>query len=675
MVAKSIVDIDVNDDKFVAFLEKFKEYQAALEELPEAWRVLAHGATDATKETAKAKTEGDLLAKAFSEGASAILSINSGLERLTDSLDRANKSQEDFNKKTRSSKGFLSDASKDAKSLAGHIRDATTSLLSWGGIVGLFTGVLGVGGLFGLNRLAATTGSQRFTSLGIGTSIGALDSTAINYQKALGNPTGTLGAIRDSQMDLSKRWTFQAMGINNPDQDPAKLLPQMIRNARDIFVKNGSTLQGANAYGLTNFFSLDDLNRFKNMSDEEIDAMERRAQKDAKLLQITDQQARQWQDFNVQLDYSGQSIRNTFVRGLGPLTPQLSKLSDALAGAIDTVLQSPELGKWIDGLAGGIERFGKYLASPEFTKDVDDFMDGLRRLGQSIGRVIDLFTGKTSVSEFMGGEAPLADDPSKSPSENMNDRYRRYEAQQKSKPYDQYFEEAAKKYNVDPKLLKAIAAAESSWDQNAVSKAGAQGLMQVMPDNFKPGEKPFDPHDNIMAGARVLRDGMNWANKNAGGDLEEALRYYNGGVRRGSAENIAYPGRVNEKYQQIYGVPALSAREQYAAMFGAPEGSAKEQYAAMFGAPEGSAKEQYAAMFGAPEGSAKEQYAAMQGSRKDQVVAGGGDNSEVAKNTNKTNQLLQQIVDRGLQGNGSGMVVYNNTGGNAVVSSSQLGVR
>ncbi|HAW8046110.1 TPA: hypothetical protein JLP20_004132 [Escherichia coli] len=411
MVAKSIVDIDVNDDKFVAFLEKFKEYQAALEELPEAWRVLAHGATDATKETAKAKTEGDLLAKAFSEGASAILSINSGLERLTDSLDRANKSQEDFNKKTRSSKGFLSDASKDAKSLAGHIRDATTSLLSWGGIVGLFSGVLGVGGLFGLNRLAATTGSQRFTSLGIGTSIGALDSTAINYQKALGNPTATLGAIRDSQMDLSKRWTFQAMGINNPDQDPAKLLPQMIRNARDIFVKNGSTLQGANAYGLTNFFSLDDLNRFKNMSDEEIDAMERRAQKDAKLLQITDQQARQWQDFNVQLDYSGQSIRNAFVRGLGPLTPQLSKLSDALAGAIDTVLQSPELGKWIDGLAGGIERFGNYLASPEFTKDVGSFMSGIEKLGALIWKVYDWVVGKTdiSVSDVTSGSSILSD--------------------------------------------------------------------------------------------------------------------------------------------------------------------------------------------------------------------------------------------------------------------------
>ncbi|MEH3354853.1 lytic transglycosylase domain-containing protein [Enterobacter kobei] len=642
MVAKSIVDIDVNDDKFVAFMEKFKEYQAALEELPEAWRGLEHGATDATKETAKAKSEGDLLAKAFSDGASAILTINSGLDRLTESLDRANKSQEDFNKKTRSSKGFLSDATKDAKSLAGHIRDATTSLLSWGGIVGLFTGVLGVGGLFGLNRLAATTGSQRFTSLGIGTSIGALDSTAINYQKALGNPTGTLGAIRDSQMDLSKRWQFQAMGINNPDQDPAKLLPQMIRNARDIFVKNGSTLQGANAYGLTNFFSLDDLNRFKNMSDEEIDAMERRAQKDAKLLQITDQQARQWQDFNVQLDYSGQSIRNTFVRGLGPLTPQLSKLSDALAGAIDTVLQSPELGKWIDSLAGGIERFGNYLASPDFTKDVESFMAGIEKLGALIGKVYDWVVGKTeiSVSDVTSGSSILGNQEVKDPETGKSytpgseDDPRVWGWLKKLKTasgvapvqYDEYFDEAAKKYSVDPKWLKSIAAAESSWDKNAVSSAGAKGLMQVMPSNFKDGEKPFEPRDNIMAGARVF----SWAMQQSGGDFDEALRYYNGGVRRGSAENIAYPGRVKEKY---------------------------------------------AAMFGAPEGSAKEQYAAMQGSRKDQVVAGGGDNSEVAKNTNKTNQLLQQIVDRGLQGNGSGMVVYNNTGGNAVVSSSQLGVR
>lgn len=666
MVAKSIVDIDVNDDKFVSFMEKFKEYQAALEELPEAWRGLAHGATDATKETAKAKTEGDLLAKAFSEGASAILSINSGLERLTDSLDRANKSQEDFNKKTRSSKGFLSDATKDAKSLAGHIRDATTSLLSWGGIVGLFTGVLGVGGLFGLNRLAATTGSQRFTSLGIGTSIGALDSTAINYQKALGNPTGTLGAIRDSQMDLSKRWQFQAMGISNPDQDPAKLLPQMIRNARDIFVKNGSTLQGANAYGLTNFFSLDDLNRFKNMSDEEIDAMERRAQKDAKLLQITDQQARQWQDFNVQLDYSGQSIRNTFVRGLGPLTPQLSKLSDALAGAIDTVLQSPELGKWIDGLAGGIERFGNYLASPEFTKDVDSFMAGIEKLGALIGKVYDWVVGKTSISvaDVKEGSSILSDKKVTDPETGKS-----YTPGSEDDPRVWGWLKGVKRFfssgdvkPVDPTPADVTAKGRTIADRfnNPTNLRWAEGYGT---HNTKSGDFAVFPtlDEGVLASAKQLQiygtRGINtisdiakkWAPSNEN-DTEAYIRHLVKSTGIGAREAL----NLNDPSILAKLISGMSSKE---------------------GAGNRVSEDAVMQVFSNTSGTLREQYAAMQGSKAAPAVAGGGDNSEVAKNMNKTNQLLQQLVDRGIQGNGSGMVVYNNTGGNAVVSSSQLGVR
>lgn len=633
MVAKSIVDIDVNDDKFVAFMERFREYQSALDDLPEAWRVAAVGIGESSKQTEKVKGEAKGLGAEFNAVAEAILTINSGIDRLNTNLEDSKKKQDEFNKSTRSAKGFLSDATKDAKSLAGHIKEATASLLSWGGIVGIFTGVLGVGGLFGINRLAATTGAQRFTSLGLGTSIGALDSTAINYQKALGNPAGTLGAIRDSQMDLSKRWTFQAMGINNPDQDPAKLLPQMIRNARDIFVQNGSTLQGAQAHGLTNFFTLDDLNRFKNMSDEEITAMEKRAQQDARMLQITDQQARQWQDFNVQLDYSSQSIRNTFVRGLGPLTPQLSKLSDALSGAIDTVLKSPELGKWIDALAGGIERFGNYLASPTFKSDVESFMSGVERLGRVIMKVLGWLDGGSSAmddiksgSSFLNNDVQTdaggnhfvkggLSDPNTPAASKWLARHLYSLTGTAPAEYDQYFLDAAKKYNVDPRWLKAIAAGESSWDQNAVSKAGAKGLMQVMPGNFQPGENPFDPRDNIMAGARVFKDGLDWASRNAGGDFDEALRYYNGGIRRGSAENRAYPGRI---------------REKYAAMYGAPKSN----------------------------------------------DATGIDSSEIAKNTSKTNQLLQQIVDgKGGRGGSGDVVIYNNTGGNAVVTSAQLGAR
>lgn len=604
MAAKSIVEIDVNDDKFVSFMDKFREYQTALDDLPEAWRGLANGTNDATKATEQAKLQGNLLAKAFSEGANAILSINSGLDRLSDNLEKAHKSQDNFNKKARASKGFLSEATKDAKSLAGHIKDATVSLLSWGGIVGLFSGVLGAGGLFGINRLAGTASAQRFTSLGLGTSIGALDSTAINYQKALSNPTSTLGAIRDTQMDLSRRWQFQAMGINNPDQDPAKLLPQMIRNARDIFVKNGSTLQGAQAYGLTNFFSLDDLNRFKNMSDEEINAMEKRAQKDARMLQITDQQARQWQDFNVQLDYSNQSIRNTFIRGLGPLTPALTKLSEALSGAIDTVLQSPELGKWIDGLSKGIERFGNYLASPEFTKDVDDFMTGVQKMGALIGKVFDWVSGKTNitVSDVTSGSSILNGGPVTDP--------------QTGKTYTPGGDD-------DPHVW--------SW---------LKGVKRF----FSSGDvKPVDPSPaNVSAKGRTIADRFNNPTN---------LRWAEGyGTHNTMSGNFAVFPSLDEgvlaaaKQLQIYGTRGVNTIRDIASKWAPSNENDTAEYIR-------------------------------------HVVRSTGINQDQKLNLNDPSvlaKLISAMASKEGAGNrvseGAVIQIFNNTGGNAIVSSSQLGV-
>ncbi|WOU46090.1 lytic transglycosylase domain-containing protein [Citrobacter portucalensis] len=630
MAAKSIIEVDVNDEKFLSFMDKFNEYQAALEDLPEAWRASAQGIGDTARETSKASSEAEGMTKAFSDGVDALNAMVNNLDRINGNLEDANKRQDDLNKKTAGSSGIFGKLKKDSKEFAGHIKDATVSLLSWGGIVGLFTGVLGAGGLFGLNRLASTASAQRFTSMGLNTSIGALDSTAINYQRAVANPTATLGAIRDTQADLSQRWKFQAMGINNADRSPDQLLPEMIRAARDIFKQTGGTLQGANAYGLTSFFSIDDLNRFKNMSDAEIDAMEKRAKRDAQLLQITDEQARQWQDFNIQLDYSSQSIKNTFIRGLGPLTPGLTKLSDALSGAIDTVLQSPELGKWIDGLAGGIQRFGNYLASPEFKNDVDSFLDGLKRLGQTIGRIIDLATGKITAAEFFSGSSSILSNetvkdpnggPDYVPGSESDPRVSGFLKGAKKlsgvapTQYDQYFEEAASKEGLDAKWLKAVAGAESSFNKNAVGpktpQGQAQGLMQVMPFNFQPGEDPFNARDNIMAGARV----MAWAKRQAGGDFDEMLRWYNSGKNRGSKENNEYPGRVKEQYAAIYGTKPNPANMP------SPE------------------------------------------------------TSEIARNTARTNQLLQQSIDNSRNPGGNGVIVYNNTGGNAVVTGAQLGAR
>ncbi|MFT2793034.1 lytic transglycosylase domain-containing protein [Serratia sp. T13T92] len=660
MAAKSVVEIDVQDEKFQTFLEKFNEYQKALEGLPEQWRGAAQGIGDSAKQTDKVLGSTEAIAQSFTDGVAAIASINDGLDRLNGNLERANKTQSEFNKKTSGARKFLNKASKDAKDLSGHIKDATASLLSWGAVLGLFSGLAGVGGLWGMSRLASSASSQRFTAMGLGTTAGGLNSSAVNYQKVLGNPVGTLGAIRDGQLDLSKRWTFNAMGIDNPDQDVAALLPQMIKSARDIFTRNGGSLQGAEAYGLTNYFTLDDLNRFKNMSDAEIDAMTKQAQKDTQRLQLSDQQLKQWQDFNIQLDRSKISIENTFIRGLAPLAPELGRLSDAFSEAVETVLKSPELGKWIDGLADGIRKFGNYLVSPDFKNDVVSFMTGIERLAQVIGKVIRFVTGEITLDDVKANSSILSDEKQTDPQTgqsytpgtdddprvwewlkvthstytSLNSKLNEYlpewfggtpkEPEQRAQStkkrasgaapsdYDEYFEEAAKKYDLDARLLKSVAGAESSWDERAISEANAMGLMQVIPLNFKTGEDPYDPRTNIMAGAQVLRDGMRWAEKHGGG-IDEALRYYNGGRRRGSKENIEYPGRVKEQFLKIYGS----------------------------GAP------------GSTQSNPQQQL--------------------TQQSSNKTDQILQQILDNQRRGGSSGVVVYNNTGGSAIVSSTQLG--
>lgn len=96
-----------------------------------------------------------------------------------------------------------------------------------------------------------------------------------------------------------------------------------------------------------------------------------------------------------------------------------------------------------------------------------------------------------------------------------------------NKEYDYYIEKAAVLYDVPFPLIKAMIKFESDYNPEAVSQAGAKGLMQLMPENIKAYgvNDPFDPHNNIMVGTKyfkMLCDRFN-------GDFELALAAYNAG--------------------------------------------------------------------------------------------------------------------------------------------------
>ena len=106
--------------------------------------------------------------------------------------------------------------------------------------------------------------------------------------------------------------------------------------------------------------------------------------------------------------------------------------------------------------------------------------------------------------------------------------------------YEQEIEKHAARYKLDSDLVKAVIQVESEYRKNATSKAGAKGLMQIMPATWKEWagkgniQDPdiFNPDHNIHVGCAYLA----WCIKHAG-DVEKGLIAYNRGLTRGRREN------------------------------------------------------------------------------------------------------------------------------------------
>ncbi len=115
-----------------------------------------------------------------------------------------------------------------------------------------------------------------------------------------------------------------------------------------------------------------------------------------------------------------------------------------------------------------------------------------------------------------------------------------------SKKYDALISEASERHGVSFPLLKAIIKAESDFDPHAVSKKGATGLMQIMPENFKPLgiRDPFDPWQNINAGARYFKQMYDRFK----GKLALSLAAYNAGPTAVDRYKTIPPYEETEEY-------------------------------------------------------------------------------------------------------------------------------
>jgi len=105
---------------------------------------------------------------------------------------------------------------------------------------------------------------------------------------------------------------------------------------------------------------------------------------------------------------------------------------------------------------------------------------------------------------------------------------------------------AASRYNLPPQLIRGVIRAESNFQADAVSPAGARGLMQLMPATARElgVEDPFDIEQNIDGGARYLRQMLDMF----GGNLHKALSAYNAGPGTVMRYNGDVPYRETRDY-------------------------------------------------------------------------------------------------------------------------------
>lgn len=405
-MAETIFEVDVKDESFKRFQAEFDKYKKAVIGLPGAW----------------ANVE-----KAISDTAAGTRGQIASVEKMTSTLEKTTAQQHNYKRailETALAWSSVAHWTKMAgveaeKSLAhygkigglvGGIAGGIGGIagivgtainvgwnIGWGSLSTLGKGLLGGGGLWGISALASGAGAVRRSSLGLGLLPGELRSAEVNYQKMF-DARSVAGSISSIRNDPDRRWALTSMGLN-PSDSTSDLLAQAPGRAKQIYEEGGQSLSYAKARGLLEMFSEEDLQRLHNMTVQEIEDARRRAEADKRQMAVADDLAKMWQSLSTQFNRAATFIETTFLKMLGPLAPELEKLSDAFTEAVKTALSLDFMRLAINALADGIRYSGEYISSAKFLDDIKSFGSAVESVWHAVSRVArwinGLFSGET----------------------------------------------------------------------------------------------------------------------------------------------------------------------------------------------------------------------------------------------------------------------------------------
>jgi hypothetical protein len=333
---KSILDIDVNDQSFQRFQSLFRTYQEQLSKTPGLW--------------AKAGKEQAASAGEFEKMAASMMAISQLHREGADHTEKQNKT-------LTVSERLWTSMGRSTKEVSKNVLSATGALLKWTGLLSAVSGILGAGGLWGIDRMASRAGNERRGSSGLGLSIGQQKAFGQSFGRLV-DPNSFLGWVNAMETDISKQGPAYALqggrGLSgNTSNDALSLLDAIRSKGQTLPLSQLQTVLGG--YGVD--MSSDDLRRLVSTSDKEYGQLRSSYMKDSQTENIADKTAKAWQDFTQQMERAGSEIFKTFVEGLLPLEKPLEHLSAGFTKFAEVLLRSDMVKDAIEGMSSWLEKF------------------------------------------------------------------------------------------------------------------------------------------------------------------------------------------------------------------------------------------------------------------------------------------------------------------------------
>lgn len=370
MTDKPILRVEIDDTEFKNFAKLFDEYKVEAAKQPEAWSEVGKTAKDTAdnfdkinrsmRKTARPRKPGE------TEG------------RSRERLDVA-----------------WSSISYNSKRFFENIKGASLSLMKWGGLTGVFSSIVGAGGLFGITRMAMNVSANRMNASGLGVNYGAKSAfnTALGR---LGNTDSLLSGFHRALTGANERSVL--LGVMGPNansrlagKDAAGAAIEALPDIQRLLKKSprNSVVQTAEAYHLSALGI--DANMavlLRDMSPEELKSILDQGKSMAQRLDLSPALQKSFRDFMDQLERAELTVRTHFERVLVKLTPGIGKVTDAVVGLFGVFLgKNSPIGDWLSAVDDGMKFFAQEVQNAPVDKWMSEVASGIKSLGNLVSQI------------------------------------------------------------------------------------------------------------------------------------------------------------------------------------------------------------------------------------------------------------------------------------------------